>query len=281
MKIGIAMFPADFATRPDEMAIAVEERGFESLFFTEHTHVPRSEETDKLDPYFSHTFDLFVSVGWALSATSRLLVGTGVMLGSEHDPFNAAKALASLDVLSSGRLLVGVGASWIDQELVDHGFDPARRWGVLIEHIEAVKAIWANDVAEFHGRFVDFGPVYSWPKPFRPDGPPILVGGNGPRVLERVVAHGDEWFPEDEPVDEPFEVEELASRIADLQGRARLAGREPIPVSLFGTQPQVDRLKRVEEAGVHRAVIYAPAVSREAMLPYLDEVAAVQSALAG
>lgn len=276
MKFGIAMFPADFTIRPDALARAVEERGFESLFFPEHTHFPKTAETETLATYYAHTFDLFVSLAYALQATSRLLVGSGVMLAPEHDPFNAAKALASLDVLSGGRLLVGFGASWIDQELIDHGVDPARRWTATVDTIMAIKTIWQNEVAEYHGPFHDFADIWSWPKPLRPEGPPVLIGGNGSRVLERAVALGDEWFPEDHQ-----SVEELGARMAQLKTLAAAAGRAPIPVSLFAAKPDLERLKQIAELGVHRVVLYAPPTDAATVLAHLDQVAELREALNG
>ncbi|MFT4038736.1 MAG: TIGR03619 family F420-dependent LLM class oxidoreductase [Thermomicrobiales bacterium] len=274
MKFGIAMFPADFAIRPDDLARAVEARGFESLFFPEHTHFPRNAQTESLAAYYSHTFDLFVSLAYALQATTRLLVGSGVMLAPEHDPFNAAKALASLDVLSGGRLLVGFGASWIDQELVDHGVDPAWRWTATVDTIKAIKTIWQNEVAEYHGTHHNFAEIWSWPKPLRQQGPPVLIGGNGARVLERVVALGDEWFPEDHQ-----SVEELGARMAQLQTLAAEAGRESIPVSLFAARPDIERLKQIAALGVHRVVLYAPPADAATVLAHLDHVAELRDAV--
>jgi probable F420-dependent oxidoreductase len=268
MKFGIAFFAADFAIRPDELAVAVEERGFESLFFAEHTHLPVSDDTTQLDPEFSHMYDLYVSLAYALGATSRLLVGSGVTQVPEHDPFNAAKALASLDVLSQGRLLVGIGAGWIDQEVADHGVDPRRKWGATLEYLEAIQTIWANDVAEFHGRHLDFGPMWSWPKPFRVGGPPILLGGNGPRAVERALKLGCEWFPEDDGA-----VDALAGRIAGLHRLAQETDRPPVPVSLYGVAPDAERFKQIEQAGVHRVAVYAPCAGRDVVLRFLDDLA--------
>lgn len=277
MKFGIAFFPADFAIRPDDLAVAVEERGFESLFFPEHTHIPCSsaalEQTRNLPPHFSHTFDLYVSLSYAAKATTRLLVGSGVTLVPEHDPFNAAKALASIDVLSGGRLLWGIGSGWIDEELRNLKADPSRRWTTTVELVHAIRAIWTNDEAEYHGRFVDFDPIWSWPKPYRPAGPPLLVGGNGPRVPERVVEFGDEWFPEDHQT-----ADELGVRIAQLQEAARRAGRAPIPVSVFGAKPDLEHLKRLEAVGVHRVVPYVPSADRDTVLAALDQHARLMQA---
>jgi len=274
MKFGINFAPTDYAIRPDELAVAVEERGFESLFLADHTHIPVDGQTEGLDPFYSHTHDIFVAMGFALQATSRLLVGSGVLLVTEHHPITTAKALASLDVLSGGRLLFGIGAGWIRQEMAHFGVDPDRRWSTTVDRVRAIKAIWSNEVAEHHGEFVDFGPIWSWPKPFRPGGPPILVGGNGPRVPERAVEIGDEWFPEDEQT-----IEELGVRIADLQEMAARAGRGPIPVTLFSPRdPSVDRLKRLAEIGVHRVTLGPPAADRDTVLAHLDRFAELREA---
>ncbi len=270
-------FPAVFAIRPDELAVAVEERGFESLFFTEHTHLPCSpaalHQTGHIAPHYSHTYDLYVSLSFAARATTTLLIGSGVTLVPEHDPFNAAKALASIDVLSGGRLLWGIGSGWVEEELRNHGADPARRWTTTVEFVQAIRTIWTNEVAEYHGRYVDFGPIWSWPKPLRPEGPPLLVGGNGPRVPERAVEFGDEWFPEDHQT-----AEELAERIVQLQAMAQAAGRAPLPVSLFGTKPDLEHLKKLDAAGVSRVVFYVPSADQDTVLAKLDEHVALREA---
>lgn len=278
MKFGIATAPVDYGMRPDDLAALVEELEFESLFFAEHTHIPCGPsallQTGNLPPFFSHMYDLFVALGIAAGATSTLLLGSGVNLIPEHDPINAAKALASIDVLSEGRLLWGIGAGWIHEELRNMGADPDKRWTMTDEYVQAIRAIWAHDAAEFHGRYVDFAAIWSWPKPLRPQGPPLLIGGNGPRVTERVVAYGDEWFPEDQQTPQ-----DLAARIAQLQAAAQAAGRAAIPVSLFGARPELDHLQRLAEAGVTRIVFSAPAGDRDAMLATLDDLVALREAV--
>ncbi len=209
-------------------------------------------------------------------ATTRLRVGSGINLVPQHHPINAAKALASIDVLSEGRLLWGVGTGWIDGEIANHGFNPNSRWSVTAEYVRAIRTIWRENRPEFHGRYVDFDPMWSWPKPLRPEGPPLLLGGSGPRILERVVEFGDEWFPEDYQTPE-----KLAVQIKQLQEAAERAGRRPIPVSIFGPKPKLDYWKRLAEAGVHRIVPYIPSADRDTILAALDELAKLRDALLG
>ncbi|MFC8720446.1 LLM class F420-dependent oxidoreductase [Kitasatospora sp. NPDC057198] len=272
MKTGIAMFPADFAIRPDELARAVEERGFESLFLPEHTHLPASErtrrETGVLPPHFSHTHDLFVALTYAAAATSELKVATGICLVPQRDPLTTAKAVASLDVLSGGRVLFGVGAGWISEELENHGTEPGRRWAVLAERVKAMREIWGNEVAEFHGAHVDFGPVRSWPKPRQHPHPPVLVGGSGPGVARRVLDFGDEWMPH-----AGMPPAELAGRIAELRRAGRAAGRAHVPVTVFGAEPDPAALEDLRAAGVDRVVFYAPPAGDAEVKDFLDSVA--------
>ena len=179
---------------------AVEERGFESLFFTDHTHIPATPETRTLmerahggvRSHFTHNHDPFVAMAYAAASTQTLRIGTGVLLVPQRDPIATAKALASLDVLSHGRVLLGVGAGWIPEESANHGIDPPTRWAVMDERVRAMRAIWMQDEAEFHGRHVDFGPIWSWPKPAQRPHPPVLVGGAGKGVIRRVLAYGDD-----------------------------------------------------------------------------------------
>ncbi|MFF3373528.1 LLM class F420-dependent oxidoreductase [Streptomyces sp. NPDC002680] len=273
MKLGIAMFPADFAVRPDELAVAVEERGFESLFLTEHTHLPATERTraevGELPAHFSHMYDLFVALTYAAAATRDLLVGSGIALVPQRDPIVTAKALASLDVLSGGRVLFGVGAGWISEEIANHGTDPARRWSVTAERVKAMREIWEKDVAEFHGEHVRFGPLWSWPKPHRPSGPPVLVGGSGPRATARVLDFGDEWMPH-----AGLPVAELADRITKLRKAAHEAGRTAeVPVTVFGAPADATHLAQLREIGVNRAVLYAPPAEADTVRRFLDGIA--------
>src|SRR5881227_2821501 len=200
MLIGAAIFATDYAIRPDDLARELEQRGFESLWLPEHTHIPASRRSPypaggELPKEYSHTYDPFVALATVADATERIKLATGICLVIERDPITTAKEVASLDRLSEGRFLFGVGAGWNLEEMENHGTDPRRRFSLMRERIEAMKAIWTEDEASHHGELVDFDPIWSWPKPVQKPHPPVLVGGNGERVLERVVAFGDEWMP--------------------------------------------------------------------------------------
>jgi probable F420-dependent oxidoreductase len=284
VKLGIAIFPADFAIRPDELARAVEERGFESLFFTDHTHIPARPQTRKLMqeahggvlPHFTHNHDPFVALTYAAAATRTLRLGTGVCLVPEREPIATAKAVASLDGLSHGRALFGVGVGWIPEEIANHGIDPPTRWAVMDERVQAMRAIWTQDEAQYHGRHVDFGPIWSWPKPQQRPHPPILVGGAGKGVIRRVLAYGDEWMPHAGIMP----VERLAARIRELQDAARAAGRDgDIPVTIQGADPDTRALNELREVGVTRATLYAPFADADQVLRFLDDVAPLLDAM--
>jgi probable F420-dependent oxidoreductase len=280
MKFGIIMFPTDYAIPPGELARAVEERGFEWLLFPEHTHIPTSRRTPwpggaELPRDYSHTLDPFVALGPAAAATERLRIGTGICLVIERDPITLAKEVASVDFISGGRFLFGIGAGWNLEEMENHGTNPAQRWKLLRERVQAMKAIWAEDEAEFHGEFVNFDPIWSWPKPVQKPHPPILVGGDGPRVLQRVVEYGDGWMPIPGRSQTP-----LPERIAELNRLAAEAGRGPIPVSVYGTQPLPEVIQQYAEAGVERCIFWLPATPAEEALPLLDRWAELAATFA-
>jgi probable F420-dependent oxidoreductase len=257
MNFGVAIFPTEAVQDPPELARMAEERGFECLLFPEHTHIPASRESPypaggELPPEYSRTYDPFVALGAAAAATERILIGTGICLVIERDPIVTAKEVASVDRLSGGRFLFGVGAGWNAEEMRNHGTDPALRFGVMRERIEAMKEIWAQEEASYHGRYVNFDRIWCWPKPAQRPHPPILVGGNGPKVVDRVIAYGDEWMPN------RVKDDEMAARIAELQRRAGEAGRGRIPVTVVGMMRDPARIERLEAAGVHRAVFWLP-----------------------
>ena len=264
MNFGIAVFPTDYAADPGTIARLVEERGFESLFFPEHTHIPASRRTPypgggELPPEYSHTHDPFVALTAASMATEHLLVATGICLVIQRDPIITAKEVASLDHVSGGRFLFGVGAGWNEEEMENHGTDPGQRFGVMRERIEAMKAIWTEEEAEYHGRFVDFDPIWSWPEPVQEPHPPILVGGNGPKVLDRVLAFGDEWMP-----NRISDEEQFFARVTELRERANEAGRDPIPVTFSGAPSKPDLIARLGDAGIHRCTFYVrPSLASE------------------
>jgi probable F420-dependent oxidoreductase len=281
MELGLAILLTDYSMQPARLGSLAEERRFESLFLAEHTHIPVSRDTPypgggELPREYSHTIDPFVGLAAAAAVTERLRVGTGVCLVNQHDPIDTAKQAATLDHISDGRFLFGVGAGWNKEEMGNHGIDPSRRWGQMRERVEAMKAIWTQDEAEYHGRYVDFDPVWSWPKPVQKPHPPVLVGGVGDKVLDRVVAYGDEWIPN--RVKSP---EELGERIAELQRRAEAAGREPIPVTVFGAKPEQRLLERLKSAGVTRSLFYVRPEEPAEVERQLDELAEVAAAWAG
>lgn len=270
MDLGIAMFVTDQSLHPGELGALAEQRGFESLFVPEHTHIPLSRTTahprGELREFYKRTLDPFVALGAAAAATTRLLVGTGVCLVPQHDPIVLAKETATLDLLSGGRLLFGVGAGWNVDEMENHGTDPSTRFKLMRERVEAIKAIWTQDEASYHGELVDFDPIWSWPKPLTKPHPPILMGGAGPKVLDRVLDYADGWAPNAMP----FEV--LAGRCAELQRRAQELGRGHVPVSVFLGEAEPDTLQQLEEIGIDRAVVWIEPGPRDEVEPALDRL---------
>jgi probable F420-dependent oxidoreductase len=281
MELGLAVLLTDYSLSPAGLGASAEERGFESLFLAEHTHIPTSRETPyagggELPPEYSHTIDPFVGLAAAATATERLKVGTGVCLVIERDPIVTAKEVATLDHISGGRFLFGVGAGWNREEMRNHGTDPHTRFTRMRESVEAMKAIWTQEEAEYHGKIVDFDPIWSWPKPVQKPHPPVLVGGLGEKVLDRVVAYGDEWIPN--RVRSP---EELGERIAELQRRAEAAGRGRIPVTVFGAKAEVRLLERLRAAGVTRALFQLRPEEPAEVQRQLDELGEVAAAWDG
>ena len=275
MELGITYFPTDFGMPPVELARKVEERGFESLLLPEHTHIPVSRDSPypaggELPREYLHTLDLFASLAAMAAVTERLKLGTGVCLVSQRDVIVTAKEVATLDHISGGRFLFGIGAGWNIEEMRNHGTDPDTRFRRMRESVEAMKAIWTQDEAEYHGRVIDFDPIWCWPKPVQKPHPPILVGGRGERVLDRVVAYGDEWVPN--RVGSP---EQLGERIAELQRRAEAAGREPIPVTVFGSKPEIRLFERLRAAGVTRSLLFIDPGSPDQVERHLDQLTEV------
>jgi probable F420-dependent oxidoreductase len=274
MKFGISMFATDTAITPSELGKAVEERGFESLFFPEHTHIPASRISPwpggaELPPEYFHCMDPFVAMASVFAVTKNLKCGPGICLVIERDPITLAKEVASLDHISGGRVLFGIGGGWNREEMANHGTDYSRRWKLLRERMEAMKAIWTEDEATYHGEFVNFDAIWSWPKPAHKPHPPILVGGNGERTLQRVVRYGDEWMP----LGRGGAV--LGERMAELQELAAAAGREPIPVSVFGTQGDEAEVELRIKEGASRVVFNVRPLPADQVLPRLDQLKAL------
>jgi probable F420-dependent oxidoreductase len=277
MEHGIVTFLTDYGIDGPALARAVEERGLDGLFLTEHTHIPTSRKTPwpngpdlDLPRHYSHTLDPFVALGAMAAVTERITLGTAVSLILQHNPIGLAKAVASVDHIAGGRVELGVGPGWNREEMANHGIDPRTRTARMLEHIAAMRAIWENDEAEFHGRFVDFDPIWSWPKPVRI--PPVLIGGEGPTVLDRVLSHGDGWMPRRAELDE---IDALAARITELQTRAADAGRGHMLVTVFGVRPDAKELAAYADVGVDGVLFTLPAEGPDTVLPLLDEWAAL------
>jgi probable F420-dependent oxidoreductase len=273
---GVEIFPTDYSIRPDEMAKAAEERGFTSVFFPEHTHIPTSRRTafpmgGELPKEYSHVHDLFVAMTAAAITTTKIKVGAGVCLVTEHDPINLAKQVASLDALSNGRVILGIGAGWNAEEMEDHGVPFRKRWRVTGERVKAIKRIWTQDAAEFHGETVNFDPIWCWPKPAQQGGPPVWLGSLSPKSLERVVDYCEGWFPIEAPIDA------LSRKLQMLREGADRAGRkfESIDLAIAVFSAKEDTCKRLIELGFTHLVLGQPSEPRDAALKKLDAAASI------
>ncbi|MGE0824870.1 MAG: LLM class F420-dependent oxidoreductase [Candidatus Binatia bacterium] len=275
MKLGIEMFATDYAIRPDELARECEARGFESVWFPEHTHIPASRRSPfpgggELPKEYSHTHDLFVSLIAAAAATKTITLGSGICLAIERDTITMAKSVASVDHLSNGRLIFGIGGGWNAEEMENHGTPFKKRWKILREKVEAMKVIWSHDEAEYHGEFVNFAPIWSYPKPAQKPHPPILLGSNTPQGLGRVVNYCDGWLPNARAF------ANLPTMVQELRSRAAQAGRRPeeISLSVLGVQNE-EMLRKCQELGAERAIFFVPPAGRDTVLPLLDKYAAL------
>jgi probable F420-dependent oxidoreductase len=275
MEFGVVIFPTDYAIGMAELGRACEERGFESLWVAEHTHIPVSRRTPwpggaELPQHYWHTLDPFVALTAAAATTTRLKLGTGICLVVERDPIVLAKEVASLDLVSEGRFLFGVGGGWNREELENHGTSFPLRWRVLRERIVAMKRIWTEDEPEFHGEFVNFDPIWSWPKPVQKPHPPVIVGGNGPTTFDRVLEYGDGWMPIHGRPGPGGSIEE---RIAELDRRTDEAGRARIPVTVYQAPADAAAVESYRQAGAARLVFGLPAAGADAVLSRLDHLA--------
>jgi len=280
---GVLMFPTDYAIQPIPLARAAEERGFESLFFPEHTHIPASRKSPwpggaELPQEYWRSHDPFVSLSAAAAATRTLKVGTGITLVTERDPILMAKQVASLDTISEGRLLLGVGAGWNAEEMENHGVAYDTRGKVLRERILAMRQIWTEDNAEYHGDFVDFDPVWSWPKPVQPGGPKILMGASSKYTWKRVAEYCDGWFPihQDPRRAAASGAVDYAAGMSAIRSAWAEAGRSGDPdFSIFGVGPDGDRVRELIEMGFNRIIFALPPADPDTVLPMLDRYAAI------
>jgi probable F420-dependent oxidoreductase len=271
MRIGVTMFATDRAIRPADLAREAEARGFGSLYFPEHTHIPVSRRTPpisgdaELPEEYKRTLDPFVALATAAEATSRILVGTGICLVAQRDPIVTAKAVATLDLLSGGRFVLGVGFGWNEDEMESHGVDPRTRRARAREHVLAMQRLWADDVASFEGEHARVPPSWSWPKPVQRPWPPVLMGGPaGPKLFAHVAEYADGWMP--------IGGAGVAAAIPALRDAARAAGRDPasLRVVVFGAVPDDAKMARYAEIGVSEVVVRIPSAERDEVLPLLD-----------
>jgi probable F420-dependent oxidoreductase len=274
MLYGAGMFDTDYAIRPDDLARELEARGFESFWVPEHTHIPASRRSPypgggDLPKEYWHTYDPFVALTAAASVTKNLKVATGICLIIERDPITTAKEIASLDMLSNGRFLFGVGAGWNAEEMENHGTAFKTRFSLLRERVLAMREIWTKEEAEFHGRFVNFDPIWSHPKPVQKPHPPILMGGHAAKTFDYVIEFCDGWMPIG------YGIEGLPEKIAELHRRAEAAGRDPqtISITIFGAKPEREALDQFEAAGVERVILMLPAADRDTVMPLVDKYA--------
>lgn len=278
-KFGVTMFPTDYSIQPVPLAQAVEERGLDSLFFPEHTHIPVSRDTPfpgggDLPKMYWHTHDPFVALGAAAAVTSRIALGTGICLVIERDAITLAKEVASLDMISNGRFILGIGAGWNREEMENHGANFKQRWAQVREKVLAMKEIWTKDEPEFHGEHVDFDPIWSYPKPVQEGGPPIWIGANSPWVFDRIAEYADGWMP----------IGGLGSgNMENLTQALGAQGRDvrDLDLALFGAPTDVEKLKGRIDQGFDHLIFNLPSAEEDEILPLLDKYAAIADEIRG
>jgi len=274
MRIGISNFPTSYSIRAVELGRALEERGFESLWVVEHTHIPASRQTPyplggELPSIYWEAYEPLTYLAQAAAVTEKLNVGTGVLLAAQHHPIALAKRIATLDSLSGGRVLLGVGGGWLPEEMKNHGFDFKDRWAILREHVLAMKQCWTEKNAEFHGKFVDFDPVWVEPKPVRRGGPPVLIDATSSWALKRIAEYADGWYPIMTP--------DFDAQLAQLQAHVAQRGRSMAEIDITVlTQPESKAaLESLRDKGVNRVVLSLPTSGQDEALKVLDAYAPI------
>jgi probable F420-dependent oxidoreductase len=278
MDYGVAIFPTDYSITPAELAVAAEERGFESLWFPEHSHIPLSRKSPwpgggDLPKQYYDCMDPLVALATAASVTKSIRLCTGICLVIQRDPIQLAKEVATLDQLSNGRVVLGVSGGWNEEEMADHGTAFKSRFRLMAERIAAMKVIWTESKPEFSGEFVNFPPMMAWPKPIQKPHPPVLVGGGFPHGARRAIEYGDGWTPLGGRGWEPLET------LPRFRQMAAEADRDPdsLGITIFGAEADADSLNGNRDAGVERSVFVLPSADRDEVLPLLDQYAALMA----
>jgi probable F420-dependent oxidoreductase len=274
MKFGIATFITDEGIRPAALGRALEERDFSSLFIAEHSHIPAGRQSPypaggELPRRYYRTLDPFVALAAVATVTSRLVLGTGIALLPQRDVIHTANEVASLDLVSDGRVAFGVGVGWNREEMRNHGTDPATRGALMDEQLAALKQIWTQEQAEFHGKHVDFDPIFLWPKPVQQPHPPIYLGGESPAALRRLAAYGDAWLPRAHT--SPAEIQRVRGWLTEQ-------GRDGIPFTVFAAGTDAAALAGFAEAGVDEVTLSLDTLPEAETLRALDALAAVAAA---
>jgi len=281
VRYGVTIFMTDQTIGPSEFARAVEERGFGSIYIPEHTHIPTSRRTPpptgdgELREEYKRTVDPFVALSLMAAATTTVEVGTGILLPAQHEPIVTAKAVATLDQMSGGRFVLGIGFGWNEDELASHGVTMRERRAVVRERMLAMQALWRDDVAEFHGEHVDLAPSWSWPKPVRPGGVPVLLGGSaGPKLFAHIAEYGDGWLP--------IGGSGVRKALPDLRRACDAAGRDfaELRIVPFGTVPDPGKLEYYESIGITEIVFRVPSAGADVVMPVLDRHASLVSLVA-
>lgn len=270
MKYGLTLFPTDYSIGPAELAREAESRGFESLWFPEHSHIPAHRESPwpggpELPKMYYDVLEPFVALAAAAAVTTTIKLATGICLVVQRDPIQLAKSVATLDRVANGRFLFGIGAGWNAEEMRNHGTDFAKRFSLMRERVLAMVEIWTQSKPEFHGEHVDFAPIMTWPKPLQLPHPPIHVGGGFPNGARRAVEYGNGWMP-------IFGRDRIVDRLPELRRMLVDAGRDPasFEVSIFGIGPRREELAKARDAGISRVIFGLPPEPAEKLLPILD-----------
>jgi probable F420-dependent oxidoreductase len=284
MQLGAAMFFTDYSMGAADLAQALEARGFESVWAPEHSHIPTSRRSPyqaggELPKQYYDVMDPFVTLSAAASVTKSIKLGTGVCLIIQRDTIQTAKSVASLDQISAGRFLFGIGGGWNAEEMEDHGTEFKTRFKKMREQVEAMKEIWTQDAAEYHGDLVDFGAMAAWPKPVQKPHPPVIVGGAFPHSARRALRYGDGWIPNASRQ----HYADVTDFLPQFKEMASEMGRDPaqVPVTIWGATEDYDRLRRYEDQGIVRAVVSLPSENAEKTLPALDRWAALIRRIGG